>query len=117
MIEILGIEDDVAEKTRMQRIKIIRKEIDSKLESGEKVTRTCLEQLFAYMKVTVPPLSNQRTNRLRNRAKRMSYWSKNRKKERRGKNQKGARRARGSGAYFKPAIEKKGGPVLAAQRI
>ena len=55
MIEILGIEDDVAGKTRMQRIKIIRKEIDSKLESGEKVTRTCLEQLFAYMKVTVPP--------------------------------------------------------------
>ena len=55
MIEILGIEDDVAEKTRMQRIKIIRKEVDSKLESGEKVTRTCLEELFAYMKVTVPP--------------------------------------------------------------
>ena len=55
MIEILGIEDDVAGKTRMQMIKIIRKEIDSKLESGEKVTRTCLEQLFAYMKVTVPP--------------------------------------------------------------
>ena len=36
MIEILGIEDDVAGKTRMQKIKIIRKEIDNKLESGEK---------------------------------------------------------------------------------
>ena len=56
MIEILGIEDDVAGKTRMQKIKIIRKEIDNKLESGEKVARTCLEQLFAYMKGTVPPL-------------------------------------------------------------
>ena len=94
MIEILGIEDDVAGKTRMQRIKIIRKEIDSKLESGEKVTRTCLEQLFAYMKVTVPPpLSNQRTNRLRNRTKRMNYWSKNPKKERRGKKEQDEQRA------------------------
>ena len=55
MIEILGIEDDVAGKTRMQKIKIIRKEIDNKLESGEKVARICLEQLFAYMKGTVPP--------------------------------------------------------------
>ena len=56
MIEILRIEDDVAGKTRMQKIKIIRKEIDNKLESGEKFARTCLEQLFAYMKGTVPPL-------------------------------------------------------------
>ena len=56
MIEILGIEDDVAGKTRMLKIKIIRKEIDNKLESGEKVARTCLEQLSAYMKGTVPPL-------------------------------------------------------------
>ena len=56
MIEILGIEDDVAGKTRMQKIKIIRKEIDNKLESGEKFARTCLEQLFPYMKGTVPPL-------------------------------------------------------------
>ncbi|KAK2555796.1 hypothetical protein P5673_022405 [Acropora cervicornis] len=52
MIEILGIEDDVAGKTRMQKIKIIRKEIDNKLESGEKFARTCLDQLFAYMKGT-----------------------------------------------------------------
>ena len=47
MIEILGIEDNVAGKTRMQKIKIIREEIDNKLERGEKVARTCLEQLFA----------------------------------------------------------------------
>ena len=56
MTEILGIEDDVAGKTRMQNIKIIQKGIDNKLESGEKFARTCLEQLFAYMKGTVPPL-------------------------------------------------------------
>ena len=51
MIEILGIEDDVTGKT-----KIIRKEIDSKMESDEKAASTCLEQLFAYLKGTVPPL-------------------------------------------------------------
>ena len=43
MIEILGIEDDVEGKTKMQKIKIIRKEIDSKMENDEKVARTCLE--------------------------------------------------------------------------
>ena len=68
MIEILGIGDDVAGKTRMQNIKIIRKEIDNKLKSGEKFARTCLEQLFAYMKGTVPP-SNQRANRLKRQNK------------------------------------------------
>ncbi|KAK2550083.1 hypothetical protein P5673_029269 [Acropora cervicornis] len=36
MIEILGIEDDVVGKTKMHKIKIIRKEIDSKLQSDEK---------------------------------------------------------------------------------
>ena len=56
MIEILGIEDDVTGKTKMQKIKIIRKEIDSKMESDEKAASTCLEQLLAYLKGTVPPL-------------------------------------------------------------
>ena len=40
----------------MQKIKVIRKEVDSKMESDEKVARTCLEQLLAYVKGTVPPL-------------------------------------------------------------
>ena len=56
MIDLLGIEDDLKEKTKMQRIKIIRKELDIKLESDEKVARTCLEQLLAYIQGTVPPL-------------------------------------------------------------
>ena len=43
-------------KTKMQRIKIIRKEVDIKMESNEKVACTCLEQLLAYVKGTVPPL-------------------------------------------------------------
>ena len=46
MIEILGIVDDLLVKIKMQKIEIIRKEIDSKLQSDEKVTRTCLEQLL-----------------------------------------------------------------------
>lgn len=61
MIEILGIEDDIAGKTRIQKIRIIRKEIDNKPESGKNVARTCLEQLFAYMKGTVPPPTLQPT--------------------------------------------------------
>ena len=56
MMEILGIEDDVAGKTKMQLIKIIRKEIDGKMESDEKAAYACLEQLLAYVKGTVPPL-------------------------------------------------------------
>ena len=56
MIGNLGIEDVVMGKTKMQKIKIIRKEIDSKMDSDEKVARTCLEQLLTYMKGTVPPL-------------------------------------------------------------
>ena len=40
----------------MQLIKIIRKEIDGKMESDEKAAYACLEQLFAYVKGTVPPL-------------------------------------------------------------
>ena len=56
MMEILGIEDEVAGKTKMQLIKIIRKEIDGKMESDEKAAYACLEQLFAYVKGTVPPL-------------------------------------------------------------
>ena len=53
MMEILGIEEDVAGKTKMQLIKIIRKEIDGKMESDEKAACVCLEQLFAYVKGTV----------------------------------------------------------------
>ena len=56
MMEILGIEDEVAGKTKMQLIKIIRKEIDGKMESDEKAAYACLEQLFAYVKGIVPPL-------------------------------------------------------------
>ena len=56
MIEILGVEDDVTGKTKMQKIKIIRKEIADKMESDEKAVSTCLEQLLAYIKGTVPPL-------------------------------------------------------------
>ena len=56
MIEILGVEDNVTGETKMQKIKIIRKEIDSKMESNEKAASTCLEQLLAYLKGTVPPL-------------------------------------------------------------
>lgn len=55
MIDLLGIEDDVPGKTKMQKIKIIRKEVDNKMESDEKVARTCLKQLLAYVKGTVPP--------------------------------------------------------------
>ena len=58
MIEIFGKEDDVAGKTRIQKIKIITKKVDNRLESGEKVARTCLEQLFAYTKGTVPPFEH-----------------------------------------------------------
>ena len=56
MIENLGIEDDGVGKTKMQKIKLIRRENDSKMENDEKTARTCLEQLFVYMKGTVPPL-------------------------------------------------------------
>ena len=56
MIEILGIEDDVTGKTKIHKIKVIRKEIDSKMESDEKAASTCLQQLLACLKGTVPPL-------------------------------------------------------------
>lgn len=56
MMEILEMEEDVAGKTKMQLIKIIRKEIDGKMEIDEKAAFACLEQLFAYVKGTVPPL-------------------------------------------------------------
>ena len=46
MIEILGIVNELLVKIKMQKIEIIRKEIDSKLQSDERVTRTCLEQLL-----------------------------------------------------------------------
>lgn len=56
MIDLLGIKDDVTGETKMQKIKIIKKEVDSKIESDGKVARTCLELLLAYVKDTVPPL-------------------------------------------------------------
>lgn len=43
MIDFLGIEDDVLGKIKMQKIKIIRKEVDNKMESDEKVVCICLE--------------------------------------------------------------------------
>ena len=39
MIEILAIDDDEVRKTNIQKIKITRKEIYSKMESDEKVAR------------------------------------------------------------------------------
>ena len=60
MIEILGIKDDVTSKTKTQKIKIIRKEIDSKMEGDEKAAHTCLEQLLAYVKGMVPPSRRNR---------------------------------------------------------
>ena len=56
MIDLWGIEGDVTGKTKLQRNKIIRREVDIKMESDEKVARTCLEQLLAYVQGTVPPL-------------------------------------------------------------
>lgn len=53
MIEILGIEDDVTSKTKMQKIKIIKKGIDSKMEGDETVARTCLEQLLTDVKGSI----------------------------------------------------------------
>ena len=58
MIEMLGVEDDVTSETKTQRIKIIRKEIDSKMEGEEMVAPTCLEQLLAYLKGTAPSRRN-----------------------------------------------------------
>ena len=63
MIEILGIENDVTSKTKMQKIKIIRKEIDSKMEGDETVVCTCLEQLLVNVKGTVPPFEETKTTR------------------------------------------------------
>lgn len=56
MIDLFGIEDNVTGETKMQKIKSIGKEVDSKLESDGKVARTFLERLPAYVKGTVPPL-------------------------------------------------------------
>ena len=43
MIELLGIDDDLSGKSKMQRIKIIPKTIDSKMAGDEKEARTCLD--------------------------------------------------------------------------
>ena len=56
MIELLGIDDDLAGKSKMQRIKIITKTIDSKTAGDEKEARACLEQLLAFVTGSVLPL-------------------------------------------------------------
>ena len=56
MIELLGIDDDLAGKSKMQRIKIIRTTIDSKMAGDEKEAHLCLEQLLAFVTGKVPPL-------------------------------------------------------------
>ena len=43
MIELLGIDDDLSGKSKMQRIKIITKTIDRKMAGDEKEARTCLD--------------------------------------------------------------------------
>ena len=52
MIGLLGIDDDLAGKSKMQRIK----SIDSKMAGDEKEARACLEQLLAFVTGNVPPL-------------------------------------------------------------
>ena len=56
MIELLGIDDDLAGKSKMQRIKIITKTINSKMAGDEKEARACLEQLLAFVTGSVLPL-------------------------------------------------------------
>ena len=56
MIGLLGIGDDLSGKSKMQRIKIITKIIDSKMAGDEQEARTCLEQLLAFVTGSVPPL-------------------------------------------------------------
>ena len=56
MIGLLGIDYDLAGKSKMQRIKIITKTIDSKMAGDEKEARVCLEQLLAFVTGNVPPL-------------------------------------------------------------
>ena len=56
MIGLLGIDDDPAGKSKMQRIKIITKTIDSKMAGDKKEARECLEQLLAFVTGNVPPL-------------------------------------------------------------
>ena len=101
----------------MQKIKIIRKEIDSKMDSDEKVARTCLEQLLAYMKGTVPPLepTGESTEEAKQKAGATGVKSENKSAE--VKIKKRASRTRGSRAYFEWAGENKSGPLLTAQRI
>ena len=115
MIENLGIEDDGAGKAKMQKIKLIRKEIDSKMESDEKAARTCLEQLFAYMKGTVPPLEPAGESTEEAEQKTGATGVKSEKESAEGKIKKRADRTRGSRTNFESAGENKSGPVLAAQ--
>ena len=72
MIGLLGIDDDLSGKSKMQRIKIITKTMDSKMEGDEKEARTCLEQLLAFVTGGVPPLEEAEqkpTKRTKNRNK------------------------------------------------
>ena len=62
MIELLGIDDDLAGKSKMQRIKIIRTTIDSKMAGDEKEAHLCLEQLLAFVTGKVPPLEEVEKN-------------------------------------------------------
>ena len=43
MVGLLGIDDDLSGKSKMQRIKIITKTIDRKMAGDEKEARTCLD--------------------------------------------------------------------------
>ena len=54
MTEILGVENNVSSKAKMRKIKIIRRVIDNKMQGDETVERSCLKQLLAYVKGTVP---------------------------------------------------------------
>ena len=56
MMELSGIDDNLAGKSKMQRIKIIRKTIDSKMAGNEKEAWMCLKQLLAFVTGNVPPL-------------------------------------------------------------
>lgn len=111
MIDLLGIEDDVTGKTKMQRIKIIRKEVDIKMESDEKVAHTCLEQLVAYIKGTVPPLEQTEET-----GGKSSGWSKERTNGRPGKVKQRTSRTRGGG-YSGSNGENKSGPIVTPKRI
>ena len=70
MIELLGIDDDLAGKSKMQKIKIITKTIDSKMAGDEKEARACLEQLttcFCDRQCTAPRRGGAKTSSFRSK--------------------------------------------------